>query len=96
MLRRNLRLLVQFPKGHIIGVAQYNNKAMRPLRFSVLKKDGTFRFDGLPIGGYTLMISLTDNCGMDFEADERHWQSVFTVDNSNETLPMDLGEITFR
>jgi len=72
-----------------------NNKATRNLRFSVLKRDGTFRFDDLPAGDYALMISVTDNCGMDFGAGEYYVQSVFTVDDVTETPPLDLDELVF-
>jgi len=75
--------------------SERSGKALRQLQFSVLKKEGTFRFDDLPAGDYALVISLTDNCGMDFGAGDWYLQSSFTVDGQSDTLPIDLGKLSF-
>ena len=77
--------------------SERNNRAVRNLRFCVLQRDGTFRFDDLPAGEYALVISETVNCGMGTEIGDWHWQSVFTVNvtvsEPNAASPMDLGEL---
>ncbi|MCL2622630.1 MAG: hypothetical protein FWD31_03095, partial [Planctomycetaceae bacterium] len=69
-----------------------NDKAVHNLRFCELKKDGTFRFDDLPAGDYALVISETNNCGMDFTSGQWHHRSTFTVNDIDDSLPLDLGE----
>ena len=73
--------------------SERNSKAMQQLRFAPLNRDGVFRFDDLPAGDYTLVISETVNCGMGTEVGDWHWQSVFTVNEPNAPSPIDLGEL---
>jgi hypothetical protein len=72
--------------------SERSSRAVRQLRFTVLQKEGTFRFDDLPVGDYAMVISSTDNCGMDFEAGEWHILTTFTVSGQ----PVDLGELILK
>jgi hypothetical protein len=83
-----------------VSFTQYTARIIRKpeehIRFCVLRRDGTFRFDDLPPGEYTMVISVSANCGMDFNAGAWHYQMTFTVDEAEEPLPMDLGELVFE
>jgi hypothetical protein len=64
-----------------------------------LQPDGTFRFDDLPPGDYSLVISETVNCGLRFETGDWFLQSAFTVDFSPESEPqnektLELGRMS--
>lgn len=72
-------------------------KATNNIRFNVLRSDGTFRFDDLPDGDYTLVISKTENCGLDCVVGPLHYHGFFTVDQSPQTkAPLKLGELTLK
>lgn len=71
------------------------NRAISILRFAVLDTDGRFRFDDLPDGDYALIISKTENCGLDFSLGDWHLSDSLTIDShagNGSREPLDLGE----
>ena len=93
----NLRLLAWYEtdegKEYQRQIERYQRAVSQQLRFFPLNRDGTFRLDDLPAGDYVLVISENINCGVGTEAGDWHWQSVFAVDEQEETSPIDLGEL---
>ncbi len=91
----NVKLLAwyQTPEGKQYKEQRERHlQATANLRFAVLDAEGRFRFGDLPCGNYALVISATDNCGMDFAIGDWYLRDSFAIDSPSESEPFDLGE----
>ena len=59
-------------------------------RITVVQSDGTFCFDNLPAGKWSLVVSDHDFCGMNFAPEKPHYRGDFTMNDQ----PLDIGTLT--